>query len=292
MANYYQKEDKTEFFRTPEWLIEKCYEMVPNAKTILDPCAGDCGLEDFTRDIEYTLLDLNPRRHIIEQIDFLKWTTDKHFDAAICNPPFGLKNEFLEHLFEFTDEVVYIAPLKSIINDWYNHIYDIYLDWRIPYFGFGILTSVAIFHLKKQSNGLSKDDIRRKYMLTHVPGINDMCEYVDHHTKNSWGLYVPITKANIVRNNELLREEYIFEPGDESIFTAKKASINNYVGDKLYRYVIYTKTKEEAEHIINIYKENEDYVRNYAYQYGNNILDIRWIPLLVENENRKNYELF
>ena len=48
MANYYQKEDKTEFFRTPEWMIEKCYEMIPNAKTILDPCAGDCGLEDFT----------------------------------------------------------------------------------------------------------------------------------------------------------------------------------------------------------------------------------------------------
>ena len=246
MANYYQKEDKTEFFRTPEWMLEKCYEMIPNAKTILDPCAGDCGLEDFTRDIEYTLLDLNPRSHIIEQADFLKWTANRHFDAAICNPPFGLKNEFLEHLFEFTDEVVYIAPLKSIINDWHDHIYDIYLDWRIPYFGFGILTSVAIFHLKKQSNGLPKEDIRRKYMMT----------------------------------------------GDESIFIARKASINNQAGDKLYRYVIYTKTKEEAEHIINIYKKNENYVRNYAYQYGNNILDIRWIPLLVKNENRKNYELF
>ena len=46
------------------------------------------------------------------------------------------------------------------------------------------------------------------------------------------------------------------------------------------------------EHIKNEYKENEDYVRNYAYQYGNNILDIRWIPLLVKNKNRKNYELF
>ena len=90
----------------------------------------------------------------------------------------------------------------------------------------------------------------------------------------------------------MLREEYIFEPGDESIFIARRASINNQAGDKLYRYVIYTKTKDEAEHIINVYKENEDYVRNYAYQYGNNILDIRWIPLLVKNENRKNYELF
>lgn len=292
MANYYQKEDKTEFFRTPKWMIEKCYEMIPNAKTILDPCAGDCGLEDFTRDVEYTLLDLNPRSHIIEQADFLKWTTDKRFDAAICNPPFGLKNEFLEHLFEFTDEVVYIAPLKSIINSWFNYIYDIYLDWRIPYFGFGILTSVAIFHLKKNPTCFNREQVIKKYMLPLVPGINTICEYTNHHTKNSWGLYVPITKANIVRNNELLREEYIFEPGDESIFTAKKASINNQAGDKIYRYVIYTKTKEEAEHIINIYKEKEDYVRNYAYQYGNNILDIRWIPLLVKNENRKNYELF
>ena len=119
MANYYQKEDKTEFFRTPGWMIEKCYEMIPNAKTILDPCAGDCGLEDFTRDVEYTLLDLKPRSNVIEQADFLKWTTEKHFDAAICNPPFGLKNEFLEHLFEFTDEVVYIITGK-FMNDSYG----------------------------------------------------------------------------------------------------------------------------------------------------------------------------
>ena len=46
MTNYYQKEDKTEFFKTPNWIAKKCYEMIPNPKTILDPCAGDCGLED------------------------------------------------------------------------------------------------------------------------------------------------------------------------------------------------------------------------------------------------------
>ena len=105
-------------------------------------------------------------------------------------------------------------------------------------------------------------------------------------------MYIPITKANIVRNNELLREEYIFEPGDESIFIAKKASINNQAGDRVYRNIIYTDSREDALDIVQKYKENDDYVRNYAYQYGNNILDIRWIPLLVENENRKNYELF
>lgn len=290
MANYYQKEDKTEFFRTPEWIVEKCYEMIPNAKTVLDPCAGDCGLEDFTKNIDYTLLDLVPRSSVIEKADFLGWTTDKHFDAAICNPPFGLKNEFVEHLFEFTDEIVLIAPLKSIINDWYTHIYNVFLDWKIPFFGFGILTSVAIFHLKKQTNGLSKDQVIRKYMLPLVQGLNQICEYTNHHTQNSWGLYVPITKANIVRNNELFREEYIFEPGDDSIFFAKKASINNQAGDRVYRNIIYVKTKEEAENIIKEYKENDDYVRNYAYQYGNNILDIKFIPLLIEN--KKKFELF
>lgn len=282
MANYYQKEDKTEFFRTPDWIVEKCYEMIPNAKTIIDPCAGDCGLEDFTRDVEYTLLDLNPRSHIIEQTDFLKWTTNKHFDAAICNPPFGLKNEFLEHLFEFTDEVVYIGPLKSIINDWYDHIYDIYLDWKIPFFGFGILTSVAIFHLKKQSNGMTKEEVKQKYLLPEVTGMDIITVWEPRHLKlDKWGLYVPITKANIVRNNELLREEYIFEPGDDSIFIAKKSSINNQAGDRVYRNVIYTDSREDALAIIQKYKENDDYVRNYAYQYGNNILDLRYVPALV-----------
>ena len=291
MANYYQKEDKTEYFRTPDWIVEKCYEMISNAKTILDPCAGDCGLEDFTRDVDYTLLDLNPRSSVIEKADFLKWNTNKHFDAAICNPPFGMKNEFINHLFEFTDEIVLIAPLKSIINDWYSHIYDIYLDWKIPYFGFGILTSVAIFHLKKENNGMTKDEIKHKYLLPEVTGMDIITVWESHHLKLKWGLYVPITKANIVRNNELLREEYIFEPGDDSIFIAKKASINNQAGDRIYRNVIYTDTKEDALDIIKKYKENDDYVRNYAYQYGNNILDLRYVPALVD-DIRKVHSLF
>ncbi len=130
-------------------------------------------------------------------------------------------------------------------------------------------------------------------MMKLVPRINNICEYINQHTKNSWGLYVPITKANIVRNNELLREEYIFEPSDESIFIARRTSINNQAGDKLYRYVIYTKNKGRSRTYNKcIIKRMKDYVRNYAYQYGNNILDIRQIPLLVKNENRKNYELF
>lgn len=291
MANYYQKEDKTEFFRTPDWVVEKCYEMIPNAKTIIDPCAGDCGLEDFSKDIDYTLIDLVPRSSVIEKADFLTWTSNKKFDAAICNPPFGQKNEFIEHLFEFTDDIILIAPLKSIINDWYSHIADIYIDWRIPYFGFGVLTSIAIFHLTKRSNEMTKDEVKKKYLLPEVAGLDTVCEVLNKHTKNSWGIYIPITKANIVRNNELLREHYIFAPGDNSIFIAKKASINNQVGDSLYRNIIYTNTYEEALNIMKIYNENDDYVRNYAYQYGNNILNIKWIPSLIK-KLEKTYTLF
>lgn len=285
MANYYQKEDKSEFFRTPDWIVKKCYEMIPNSKTVLDPCAGDCGLEDFSKDIEYTLLDLYPRNTKIIQADFLKWTTTKYYDAAICNPPFGMKNEFVKHLFEFTDEIVLIAPLKSIINDWYSNIYDIYLDWKIPFFGFNILTSVAIFHLKKERHNLSKEEIRSKYLLGEVEGLNSVCIFTNKHTQDSYGIYLPITKANIVRNNELFRMEYIFEPGDDSIFVAKKASINNEVGDHLYRNLVYVNSKKEAEDIIRVYKENDEYIRNYAYQYGNNLLDIKYIPLLVDKSH-------
>ena len=144
---------------------------------------------------------------------------------------------------------------------------------------------------KKEPNGLSKEEIKHKYFLPEVPGLNENVIWQNQHTQNKPGLYVPVTKANIVRNNELFRLEYIFEPNDDSIFYAKKASINNETGEKIYRNILYTNTKEEALEIINKYKEQDDYIRNYAYQYGNNILDIRWIPSLLENE-RKTYELF
>ena len=41
-----KKKIKLNFFKTPGRIVKKCYEMIPNVKTILDPCAGDCGLED------------------------------------------------------------------------------------------------------------------------------------------------------------------------------------------------------------------------------------------------------
>ena len=64
MTNYYQKEDKTEFFKTPDWIVKKCYEMIPNPKTILDPCAGDCGLEDNILDIRYIPALVNDIRKV------------------------------------------------------------------------------------------------------------------------------------------------------------------------------------------------------------------------------------
>lgn len=280
MPNYYDKSDSTEFFPTPKWIVDICYSMIPNAKTILDPCAGDCALEDFSKDIKYTLLDINPRCDNIEQADFLKWTTDKKFDAAICNPPFGLKDEFIQHLFEFTNEIVLIAPIKSIINVWANHIDDIRLNWKIPFEGFGILTSVGIFHLTKSTNNNTVKSLRNKYFLPTDIGIDTIITTTDHHISNNPGLYVPTTKAQIVRNEEILKDMYVFNANDESVFIAKKASKNNAKGDILNRNIIYTKTVDDAYKIIEMYRNHANYVREYAYQYGNNILNLKYIPLL------------
>ena len=50
---YNIKNHENEFFGTHEWVRDKLYEMMSkNVKTILDPCAGDYGLEDFSKSYE------------------------------------------------------------------------------------------------------------------------------------------------------------------------------------------------------------------------------------------------
>ena len=109
---YNIKNHENEFFGTQTWVRDKLYEMMPkNVKTILDPCAGDYGLEDFSKSYEYTLYDITPLHHDIIEQDFLKLQRDKNaplYDAVVLNPPFQYTNEFIKKAFEFSDDIYLI----------------------------------------------------------------------------------------------------------------------------------------------------------------------------------------
>lgn len=293
----YQFTDKTEFFPTKEWVRDLLYEMMPaDVHTILDPCAGELGLEysSSEKSYNYTLLDINPRQSSTIQADFLKWTSDEKFDAVVVNPPFNLTKQFVDHCFEFSDKVFLIAPTKTVLKNYSNYIEDIRLDWRIPYECFGILTSCGLFYLnrnrtRKFSFGIAQtsdyEAAKKKYFYpkSQFGHFTELVDEEDHLSKpDKPFIVVLMTKGRVLRNEQLIQEQDIHEAGDDSVFITKAANINVPIGSRVKRNIIYFDTVEEAHEFKKRYDDNEDYVRNYCYQYGNTILRMCEIPIIPD----------
>ena len=287
---YNIKNHENEFFGTQEWVRDKLYEMMPkNVKTILDPCAGDYGLEDFSKSYEYTLYDITPLHPDIIEQDFLKLQRDKNaplYDAVVLNPPFQYTNEFIKKAFEFSDDIYLIAPIKTTCKDWRNNIVDFYGNWRISYQCFGVLTSIGIFHLK-YNTGFSFGPIidpYKEFLMAKLPEEKTLksvyMQCAEHIYNDKPFIVHKITKARVLRNEPLIYDSDIHLPGDDSVFIAEAANAKVKKGDRILRYIQYFDTIEDAREFKEKYDIHQEYIRNYCYEWGSNMLGLNEIPLL------------
>ena len=291
----YKVGDKKEFFATNDWVRNELYSLADgmNIKSILDPCCGKCGLEDFEKGYDYTLIDVENRdnREDVILSDFLKWNFDKKFDLVVVNPPFSLTDEFIKKSWEYSDDILLIAPLKYIMKNYTNNIVDMKINWRYSYKCFGILTSVGLFHLNKNKNkkfsfGLSQlqtyNSLVERYFL---PKADDFfSNHVKFEEKLSCKdkpfLLIKVTKARIVRDEPIFYDNDIHEAGDESAFIAESANVNVKKGSKIKRFLIYFDTVDDIKKFIQFYNDNSDYIRNYCYEYGSTVLRMNRMPYI------------
>lgn len=114
--------NKSDFYITPPPCVQALVDQLPFIKnlSVLDPCAGTGTIgrvlakNGFTnyKEIELTRGE-----------NFFDYT--EHHDVIIGNPPYSLKNEFINHAFTLASHILFILPY-NVGN--YNHFHKNYLD--------------------------------------------------------------------------------------------------------------------------------------------------------------------
>jgi len=138
IAQAARKIGKTDLYRTPEKAIIPLYMILKNerGKNILDPCEGDGR-------IRRKLESIDPSNQVIgfdlfpdfgKPVDFLEHS--ERYDYIVGNPPFSVKNEFINHALEISRFVIFLLPM-SVVS--YNIFHREFLD-RPEYVGRLLMT--------------------------------------------------------------------------------------------------------------------------------------------------------
>lgn len=96
---HFNQTNPTNFVPTPDETATKLMDLLLkhcSPTTLLDPCAGSNALtKHMPADIKLTAYDIEPRADNIIAANFLD-LPDVHYDAAVVNPPFNLKKQFID----------------------------------------------------------------------------------------------------------------------------------------------------------------------------------------------------
>lgn len=278
--DYYHAKDKTEFFPTPEFVKAWLYDLLPkDTKTILDPCCGNGGL-DFVPGYDYTLFDIKDYGVGAKICNFLEQKPTQKYDCVVLNPPFGEMDAFIEKAFEFSDDILLVAPIRKFYKSkYFSKTIDYTLNWRISFIGFGVLVSIGLFHLNKRMFSSINLDVDK------LNAADTFMYHFRHATEapNKWFIVNRLTKARVLRNEQLIKDSDIYAPNDNSAFIAQSSSIHTKVGDKVERLILEFDSKEEAIEFQQLYIKNQEVVRDYVYRYGAAVLHANTIPFLQKD---------
>jgi len=105
----YVKRSKYDNFKTPHEAILPLLKYIPeNIKTIWEPtdCEIGSGITEFFTQRNYKVVSTCE--------DFLSFEPNFYFDAIITNPPFSLKNQFLERAYYYNKFFAFLLPITTL----------------------------------------------------------------------------------------------------------------------------------------------------------------------------------
>ena len=118
------KKTEKDFYQTPEVCVKAlCQSFVFRRElNYLDPCAGNGVIGKIFK--EYGInIDESDLYYGEDKRDFLLGEFD-HYSAVIANPPYSLKNQFIDRALDIADYVYMILPMQ-VVN--YNRFHEKYL---------------------------------------------------------------------------------------------------------------------------------------------------------------------
>jgi hypothetical protein len=110
MINYVQN-DKFDDLYTPEYAVTPLINYLTTGLTIWE-CTdfGESKITKVLQDNNYVVTGTD----IVKGFDFLNHTADFHFDMIITNPPYSLKNKWLEKCYEYNKPFALLLPLTAL----------------------------------------------------------------------------------------------------------------------------------------------------------------------------------
>lgn len=106
----YMKNIKNDELYTPEYAIKPLIKYLPKNKTIWE--CTDFGSSNITKILKengYKVISTHKK-----DFDFLIDKVDFEFDIIITNPPYSLKDEFIEKCYEYGKPFCLLLPLTSL----------------------------------------------------------------------------------------------------------------------------------------------------------------------------------
>lgn len=109
MVNY-MKNDKYDELYTPEYAINPLLKYLPKDKIIWE--CTDFGSSNITKVLKKNGFQVVSTHK--KDFDFLKDTVDFSFDIILTNPPYSLKNQFLQKCYEYKKPFCLLLPITSL----------------------------------------------------------------------------------------------------------------------------------------------------------------------------------
>ena len=109
MIDYMQKPKYDELY-TPEYAVEPLLKYLPKNITIWE-CTdyGSSSIASVLRGGGYKVISTKK-----EDFDFLEDKADFDFDVIITNPPYSLKDKFIEKCYEYKKPFALLLPITSL----------------------------------------------------------------------------------------------------------------------------------------------------------------------------------
>ena len=98
---------------TPVNIAKQMIDLYQLEGTVLDPCRGKGAFyNNFPKNVKKEWCEIK------EGIDFFEY--NKQVDWIISNPPFSILDDFFEHSFKLSKNVVFLIPLSKLFSSFYR----------------------------------------------------------------------------------------------------------------------------------------------------------------------------
>src|SRR5437868_15367548 len=98
--NYKLKCSNNQNYSTTEYAIRPLLDFIPKNYTIWEPCCGKENISNLFRKHNYNVISTD----ICTEIDFLNSEPKDKYDIIVTNPPFKLKDEFIERCIQLNKQ--------------------------------------------------------------------------------------------------------------------------------------------------------------------------------------------